>query len=163
MGVPFSSKNAINFSMNLPRYVLAMAFIGNKKSPFDAQVFQLFSFVNPPPGTIICTCGCRLKFCPHVCKIEIAPIWAPRCFGSCPNAKSVSLLTWKRMLYISFGCFKQNWLSSCGIVNTTWKYVQSNKSSLRAKIQRSRFVVWHFGQWRFLHELYAMRSCLHWS
>ncbi len=48
------------------------------------------SFDNPPPGTIMCTCGWWVMALPQVCSTAVMPILAPRCFGSAAIVSIVS-------------------------------------------------------------------------
>ena len=50
----------------------------------------------PPPGTIMCTCGWWVMAEPHVCKTEVMPMRAPRCFGSAAMVSVVSALALMR-------------------------------------------------------------------
>ena len=70
----------------------------------------------PPPGTMQCRCGCRLKFCPQVCNIDIIPSCTP---AVAPNCLSVCHTLANKQSYTMFGRCKANVLSSCGRVNTT--------------------------------------------
>src|SRR4051812_21145869 len=107
--------------MNLCLNTLLIAFTGKRNIPLCFDGFQQSASLKPPPGTIICTWGCRLRFCPQVCKTVIIPGDAPRCLGSAAKASIVSLELTNRRLYNAAGCFKQYTFSSWGNVNTTWK------------------------------------------
>src|ERR1044071_4406072 len=54
-------------SINLCLNTLLIAFTGKRKLPLFFDDFQHPAASNPPPGTIMCTWGCRLRFWPQVC------------------------------------------------------------------------------------------------
>ena len=64
---------------------------------------HLFCFVNPPPGTMQCRCGCNVIVCPQVCSMAIIPVCAPSHFVSCPKQLIVSHTLLNKMLYMVAG------------------------------------------------------------
>src|SRR5258708_33202975 len=79
---------------------------------------------------------------------EVTPVRSDRqqCFGHGAEEHAVNQA---RILKRQCG-------SSCGNVKTTWQYGTGRSSADLASSHLSRAVDWHFGQWRFLQELYAM-------
>lgn len=52
-----------------------------RKNGYLGRIQRWWSGENPPAGMTQCTCGCKSRFCPHVCRMLMKPISAPKRFG----------------------------------------------------------------------------------
>ena len=89
-----------SFSQNLALKTLLNAFTENKNLPSLLMFFHTPFSSTPPPGTMQCTCGCKLSCCPQVCKTAIIPICICLFF---PNVWSVSQAVSNKVSYSIFG------------------------------------------------------------
>src|SRR5680860_626318 len=107
----FSTKRALK--------TLLIAFTGNRYLPLLLAYFHFPLAVTPPPGTIQCKCGCKLRFCPQVCSMATIPIPAPRNLGLAPKPCSTLHAVLNKIVYTCFGAYRHSWFSVSGRVNTT--------------------------------------------
>src|SRR5487761_2036530 len=110
----YSLMSACNPSINLFLNTTLMAFTGNRYLPFCLVCFQWPQGVKPPAGTIMCTCGCSIRFWPQVCSTLMIPAMAPRCLLSAAKVSMVALLQANSRLYNAMGDPIQFWFNSCG-------------------------------------------------
>src|SRR5690606_3772663 len=68
---------ALNKATNFARNTLLIAFTEKRYLSVLTFFFHFPCLLIPPLGTMQCRCGCRLRFCPQVCKMAIIPSWIP--------------------------------------------------------------------------------------
>src|SRR4030095_15088938 len=91
----------------------------------------------------------------QVCSTVIKPICPPRRVR--PKSTSVSPTALKRSLNRIFLLVRIRALSSCGNVNTKWKYPTGNSSDFCLFSHLTLANDWHLGQCRLRQELHVGR------
>src|SRR5680860_599701 len=100
---------------------LLIAVAGNRYLPLLLAYFHFPLAETPPPGTMQCRCGCRLRFWPQVCSIATMPMVPPRNLGLAPKSRNTLHALLNKMVYTVLGAYRQSWFNVSGKVNTTWK------------------------------------------
>ncbi len=114
---------------------------------------------NPPAGTTMCMCGCRLRDDPHVWSTDV---WAPLTFHFVLiESKTASEEALNNKFEKTDLLYRKKLLNSWGIVNTVWKCFAGRTLPAIFFVQSCCFFHPHFGHARFRHELYAASTLPH--
>src|ERR1700679_1738847 len=113
------AKSRRNPAINFPRKTQLSTLTGRKKLEREAIHWE-WSGARPPPGTTQWMCGCGVRVCPQVCRIERKPNSAPRCFGAAATSSSVPALASKSKENSCLLFCHINGTNSCGTLKTKW-------------------------------------------